>query len=372
MTDLERAIDDRPYTDLIIATIAWFDLFDYPLTAWEAGKWRIDLGRGRVHASRGEGRACATPADVSYIDVLTTLQNLVNKNILVSKWSFFFLPGREKIAETRRLRYMLAREKFARARRVAQWFRCVPFVRLAAVCNTLGYSNAAEGSDIDFFVVTAPGKIWTVRALCLMLLQLFRLRPLLVRFGAVREARKDKIDLSFFIAEDSLDISTLTLPYDESRITNHELWDTNSKTVIPDSKFLIRDPYLTYWLVQLTPLWDHGDRYRRLWMANETLRAPLPLAAPYTHSTLRAVASSWSVKRLQKLLELIFSGGWIEKAIRSFQMQKMPARIRQLAGASDGVVVADAVLKFHDIDRRREYRERWCNKLKDLLGSVIS
>lgn len=334
----------------VLATIAWFDLFEYPLTAWEVGKWQIDCDR--------RGAINRAPTGVGVLDAL---QKLVTEGELGRKWGCYFLPGREEIVEMRQRRYLLASEKFSKARRVARWFRCVPFVRLVAVCNTLGYSNAAGESDIDLFIVAAPGRVWTVRGICLFFLKLFHLRPLLVRFGASHEERKDKIDLSFFVTDEALDISSLMLK--RERDSHAPLGGAQNDS---GSGEFPPDPYLSYWLTQLTPLWDHGGVYQKLWDANRVLHAPVPHAGPYTTSPLRAMKSSGISKFMQELLELNFSGGWVEPAFKSFQMKKMPARIKALAGHSDGVVISDTVLKFHDIDRRREYREKWLHRLSGL------
>ena len=374
MNDLERSV---------LAAIAWFDLFDYPLTGWEVGKWllvipapyrstgRAPTGIQKEYENRGGSFGVFSGSRNKFgmtveasESVFEKLEHLVREGKLERKWGYYFLPGREEIIETRQRRYLLAREKFERARRVARWLRCVPFVRLVAVCNTLGYSNAAEESDIDLFLIVAPGKIWTVRGLCLVLLKLFHLRPLLVRFGALREERKDRIDLSFFITLDALDISALALASDELGIMNDELGDTNIETVIPNSRFFIRDPYLAYWLAQLTPLYDHGGVYEKFWKANETLRTTLSSAPPYDTSPLRAMRASLMSRLLQKAFEFVFSGTRLESVLKSIQKHIMPARIKDLAGYSDGVVVSDTVLKFHDIDRRAEYRRTWIERLR--------
>ena len=345
MNDLERSV---------LAAIAWFDLFDYPLTGWEVEKWQIDNRNGGAHSVRPNVGAID---DRPYSDVMSALQNLVDEKKLARKWGYYFLPGREEIIETRQRRYLLAREKFERARRVARWLRCVPFVRLVAVCNTLGYSNAAEESDIDLFLIVAPGKIWTARGLCLVLLKLFHLRPLLVRFGALREERKDKIDLSFFVTDDALSLTSLALR-EEIPISNFQNQSPVSNNHFPT------DPYLTYWLVQLTPLYDHGGVYEKFWKANETLRAALSSASPYDTSPLRAVSASLMSRLLQEAFEFVFSGTRLESVLKSIQKHIMPARIKDLAGYSDGVVVSDTVLKFHDIDRRAEYRRTWIERLR--------
>ena len=320
-----------PLQQSLINTLAWFDLFDYPLTAGEAFRWLcIDDNKAGFGASS------------SYEEVLAGLRALVAGKAIESQWSFFFLVGRNEIVETRRNRYLIADVKFARSRGVARLFRLVPWVRMVAVCNTLGYSNAAHESDIDFLIITASGRLWTVRAVCLALLALFGLRPSLQRFGAKQEERKNKIDLTFFVGEDALDLSRLSLP---------------------GSAFAsLPDPYLVYWLVQLTPLMDKGDTYERFWHANHILRQSVPHALPYRTSPLRRVSERGRV--IQKIFELLLWGRWTERLLRRIQLAILPLRLKEEAARHRGVVLDEHVLKFHDHDRREEYREKWTRLIK--------
>ncbi len=320
-----------PLHQSIIITLAWFDLFDYPLTAWEAFRW-LCIGNDKA------GMAASS----SYEEVLEELRALVAEKAIESQWSFFFLVGRKEIVEIRRNRYLIADVKFARAQAVTRLFRFIPWVRMVAVCNTLGYSNAARDSDIDFFIVTAPGRLWTVRACCLTLLALLGLRPSLRRFGAKKEERRDKIDLTFFLSEEALDIARLALVRDDLRIP--------------------ADPYLTYWLVQLVPLWDRGGVYDRLWSANAALRVQVPYALPYRTSPLRRVTERG--RTVQKIFELLLWGRWTERLLRRLQLAILPIRLREEAAHHRGVVLDEYVLKFHDHDRREEYRERWIKLIK--------
>ncbi|MFA4872862.1 MAG: hypothetical protein WC659_02915 [Patescibacteria group bacterium] len=318
----------------LLATLAWFDLFDYPLTAWEVYTW-LCIGNDKA----GFG------ASSSYEEVLEGLRALVAEKAIESQWSFFFLVGRKETVEIRRNRYLIADAKFTRARYVASLFRFVPWVRMVAVCNTLGYSNAAHESDIDFLIITSSGRLWTVRAVCLALLVLLGLRPSLQRFGAKQEERKDKIDLTFFVGEDALDLSRLSLKGDASA--------------------LIPDPYFVYWLVQLTPLLDKGGVYERFWEANHTLRQSVPHTLPYLTSPLRRVSER--VQIIQKIFELLLWGRRAERLLRRVQLAIMPLRLREEASRHRGVVLDEHVLKFHDHDRREEYRERWFKLIKSQI-----
>jgi hypothetical protein len=51
----------------------------------------------------------------------------------------------------------------------------LPFVRMVAVTGSLAMNNADEGKDIDFMIVTEPGRLWTARALSLLIARFARL-----------------------------------------------------------------------------------------------------------------------------------------------------------------------------------------------------
>jgi hypothetical protein len=57
---------------------------------------------------------------------------------------------------------------WTQAARYGRIIAALPFVRMVAVTGSLAMNNAEEGKDIDFMLVTAPGRLWTVRALSLL------------------------------------------------------------------------------------------------------------------------------------------------------------------------------------------------------------
>src|SRR3989338_686544 len=115
-----------------LGAVTWFDLFDYPLTYLELEQWRMKV-----------------PSDID--------QQIPPPSFVQG---FYCIPGREYIIRTRLGRLGISHQKFHKACRAAQWFACVPFVRMVAVANTLGWNNAQAGSDIDFFIVAQKGRVW--------------------------------------------------------------------------------------------------------------------------------------------------------------------------------------------------------------------
>jgi hypothetical protein len=130
----------------IVKAVAYADVFDYPLTVDEIHRYLIG-----VPASRGAVRAAlAAPRLVP--------------EVLSRSGRYFTLAGRESAVNTRRRRAAVAAEYWRRAVRYGHQIGNLPFVRMVAVTGALAMDNIADG-DIDYLVITEPGRLWLCRAL---------------------------------------------------------------------------------------------------------------------------------------------------------------------------------------------------------------
>ncbi|MFA6604013.1 MAG: hypothetical protein WCT10_04220 [Patescibacteria group bacterium] len=295
----------------LLAALAYFDLFDYPLTLLELRRWRF-------------GGPVAAPE-------LDDIREVLAGAPVGEASGYYFLAGREEIVPSRQRRYRLAESKYRLAVRFARWTRLLPSIRLVAVCNSLAFSNADEASDIDLFLICRPGTLWITRLIVAGLLQLFGLRP-----EPGREA--DRFCLSFIISEDRLDLSGLALPGG--------------------------DPYLLYWTATLMPLYDAGGVMERLWNANAWVRTSLPGAVPNPQADRRSVpvvaGTGWLLPLLRRL----------DGFAKRWQTRRFPAAIRELANTDSRVVVADDILKFHVDDRRADYERRFRERRAEVLKQL--
>jgi hypothetical protein len=139
----------------IVQTVAYADVFDYPLTADEIHRYLID-----VPASRGSVRG--------------VLSNDLPQN-LARTGRYFSLPGREAAVDTRKLRMANAVDYWRRAVHYGRRMSHLPFVRMVAVTGALAMDNNADG-DIDYLVVTEPGRLWLCRALIVGLVRVAALK----------------------------------------------------------------------------------------------------------------------------------------------------------------------------------------------------
>ncbi len=329
------------YSDIehaIVATVSYFDIFEYPLTRMELWRWLY------------------YPSDRDITVPLSAIEEALDsssflKEALEEKEGFLFLRGKGRHVRTRAERYRYAEQKFKRALRLVRLLRFVPFLRFVAVCNSLGYSNARRGSDIDFFIIAARNRIWTVRFCTVWLLKILRKRPR-------RECKQDKFCMSFFVSESNIAMRNLALP-------------SLSQHTTP-----CRDIYFTYWFSQMSPLFDRGGYYQRVWDENRWIRHALPNAFPRGGHTRRRVSENGIGNVIPRILEKIlggYFGDWIEAVVREVQKKVMPRALRELSERGDTrVILSDTILKMHRNDRRKLYCEMWKYRISQVEGKNAS
>lgn len=141
----------HPHHASIVRVLAYYDLFAYPLRSDEIYTFLPDSG--------------ATEGVISH-----ALEHLWRRGLLGYDQGFYYLPHRNEAIVTRRLRM----EKHGAgmwkiARRIAGGMSCLPFVRGVFISGQLCRYIADEQSDIDYFILTEPGRLWIVRAMFALL-----------------------------------------------------------------------------------------------------------------------------------------------------------------------------------------------------------
>jgi hypothetical protein len=285
-------------------TIAFFDLFDFPLTEYEL--W-IYLS---LKCEFGELLNYINEAEINYCS------------------GFYYLPGREEIVKTRLRRYNYADQKFKKIMKIIKLFGFMPWIKLAAVGNIMGAHNLKEESDIDLFIITEKNRVWTCRFFCVLLCEALRLRPKKNNF-------KNKICLSFFVDEENQDL-------DKFHLKNIDL-----------------DIYFIYWLAGLSPIYEKNGSYKELIDKNKSLEKYLPNWRPVDSSFLRKI-------QIEKKRSLGASGyffDYIENIIRRISIFLMNKDLKTAANKKEGVEIGSGVLKLHLKDRRLQIYESWKQKV---------
>ncbi len=294
----------------VYATLAYFDMFDYPLTIEEISKYLL-----------------WTNAEIN------RLWTFLNNDPGIQRYGdYYFFNGRRAIVAVRRERAKVAEEFWKKTRRFLPLMRLVPFVRMAAVCNTLALNNPTRDSDIDLFIVVKDGRLFFTRTLITLLFSML---------GVRRHGKKiaGRFCLSFYVTDGNL----------------------NLEGIRTDAE----DIYLPFWLITLRPLYG-AETYEKLLEQNKWVQKyfPRPLE----------IGEFWPENKFFKLIagagEKLWrgkAGNRIEEWLASKQYRRHHRNIKKL-GPESSVVVTDKMLKFHNIDRRKEFARRFQQRFEEVMG----
>lgn len=300
----------------ILRTLVWFDQFDYPLTKDELWRWWYG---SREHA----------PNQATFAAVIEELK-LAHR--LEETGGFFHLPNRSMIVALRLERRLENKQKWQRAERTTRWLQSIPFLRFIAVCNTVAISNAKPESDIDIFLVTRRGRLWFTRFWVTFITSLLGVR----RHG---KRVANQICLSFFVTDRALNFSPLLLP--------------------PE------DPYFAFWVDQLVPLYDSENIFAEIRHQNTWVKEYLPNAFSQTPQPR---VFSFRMAQLKHFWEVLL-GGWLGDHLESLErtLQQGKMRLAPNTAATGSAVMSDEVLKFHENDRRAQFRAQFQAQLKEVV-----
>lgn len=301
----------------IIETLAYFDVFDMPLTKEEVCKW---LWKQKA----------------TLFEVNNMLDILYTESKISYAHGFYCLLGREDIIERRRLAVTIIDKKMDIATKATKRLRWIPFFQAMFVCNTVASSSASHCSDIDVFIVVKRDRLWLTRIFVTLTLSLFRMRR-------TKKHVTNRICLSFYVTDAHLDLSDVTIGEP--------------------------DIYLVYWIDQLIPIYDPINILEDIFKKNNWAHTYLPNA--FKHFILHPrwrVVDGVIAKKIRVMFETVWGGGYgdlLEAQAKSAQKKKMEMNLLSVRDQNDSrVVVNDTMFKFHENDRREYFREEWRKRVE--------
>lgn len=208
-----------------LCTLAYADVFDYPLTSEELYQFLI-----------AEERISPSSFRQSFMRIIA------NEKRIDTKKKYFFLRDREEIVSIRKKREKWSKGKIAITQKVASWLRFIPTIKMVAVTGALAMKNSQKEDDIDILIVTAKNRLWLTRLITVLLIEVVaqRRRPGDKKFA-------DKICLNMF-----LDENHLAIPVKE------------------------RDLFSAHEVCQMEVLWEKEGVYRKFLKENQWAKRFLP------------------------------------------------------------------------------------------------
>ena len=140
----------------IIRTLAYYDIFSYPLTASEV-----------YHNLRDN--------HTSLDEVKRELEKLSRSQILHRKGEFYLLNNNDTYIKRREKGNQLAKKRLKTAQRVSGFISRFPFIRGIFLSGSISKGFMEEDSDIDYFVITHPNRVRFSRLMLMLFKKIFLL-----------------------------------------------------------------------------------------------------------------------------------------------------------------------------------------------------
>lgn len=287
----------------IILTLLYFDVFNYPLNADEIFRF---LGTNHITVS----------------DVKQDLLELKRKKLIYQFDELFSVQNNEFNASRRLRGNSLAKKYLPLAKQKGRLIAKFPFVRGVLASGSLSKGYMDNNSDLDFFIITAPRRLWIARTLLVMYKRIFL-------FNSHKH-----FCVNYFIDSDHLEIEEKNL------FTATEL-----ATAIP----LYGTAY-----------------YRLLHRKNKWVSNAFPNFHPLCDDDVDEANSGWIKRTMEKLFNLFFADQ-LEAYFRSMTMNRW-RRIYEANYARADFNVAfkskEHVSKNHPNHYQKKVEDMYSNKVK--------
>ena len=222
----------------ILKTLAYSDIFDYPLTAEELHRFLV------------------MPAKKD--DVEQSVAKM--KNISMNN-GYYFLKNRHEIVGLRRNREAISVEAFKRAMFYGHILGALPFIRMVALTGSLAVLNLSKNPDMDYMLIARQGRVWTARAFAILLAKIASL------FG-------DTICPNLIVSEQALELPVHDL-YSARELSQmipitgndfyRRLWEANSwvKDILPNTNPMDCE------VSKISLAWEMGEIPLQGWLGNK-------------------------------------------------------------------------------------------------------
>lgn len=318
MTDLRNSV---------LATLAYYDVFDFPLTALEVYRYLINPARIERQAD-GVG-------EIMVSDVISTLEELLSQSRIAEKNGYYMLSvERLPVYEKRIAKEKIAALKWKKLLRIARWFQAVPFLRAVLVSGSMAMNNADEQSDFDVLVIAKSGRMYTCRIFLSVIASLFRARRR--RYDLVAPG---KFCFNHYITDRQLTIRFESLYNAQSYI--------NFRPVYVQG-YILEDLYReNVWLNKYVYNFQPSFLYERRSVKNSRILA--------------------MIARMGELALAAFLGRVVEKTLRWYQQKRI--RNNAVTYAPGGrTIFDDTQLEFHPHSAERSILGRY-NAMISQLGT---
>ncbi len=275
---------------LIIKTLLYSDIFDFPLSEEEIWKYLIsEKNFSEKHFA-----------------------NKIKKinSVVFRKNGYLFTTDRESIVKKRLKRIKESKIKLEYARKIIRKLFSVPTVIFVGISGNLSMLNSEKRDDIDLFVIVKKNRIWTTRLLLIGILKLM---------GKYRKRGQKNVSNKFCLNM-LIDEASLKLPSN------------------------LQNLYTAHEVSQLMPIRQRGKPHRKFISSNSWVFNFLP---NIKEEIKRREIEDHSDSLFEKTLSVFLLAPFIEFLARVFQLYSINKNLTS-------ETIKDNFLAFHPRDYKSE------------------
>lgn len=305
----------------ILATIIYYDIFNFPLTFAEVYKYLINPKRFSNRRN--------VVNEIRAGDLIDNLDSMARAGLIGCKNGFYFMPGKDDLYEERIEKDKLANRKWKKFLKIAKYLQLAPYLRAIFVSGSLAANNPESKSDFDVLVVIKTRRLYTGRFFLWLISSLLRARR--GRFDLVAP---DKICFNHYLTDNDLEFLHRSLYVAQSLV--------NMKPVFAPVRIL--DSFITSnkWVYSYCYNFKCTDIYRGI-KSNKIMSALAGIGEAILDTTI---------------------GDFIEKMLRTIQQRRIknnPATYE----SGGRVIFTDKELEFHPRSFEKTVTARYNIALKN-------
>lgn len=190
-------------------------------------------------------------------------------------------------------------------------------IKMIGICNSLSMNAGHKNSDIDLFVIAKKNRLWTARLLISLYFMIIGERK-------TKKKHAWKFCLSFFITEENINLKDIALD---------------------------DDIYLYFWILYCKPIIVNKEIYEKFIEANQSW------CNFDEYGDIIEKNESFIMKKNEKSSKNSKFWDMIENIIKKILLRKTLASKEKLRDSS-WIVISDTMLKFHNNDMRKYWREK--------------
>ena len=146
---MRDAFPHKETSQSALKALLYYDIFQYPLTSKEVFHFM-------------------STNHVTHEEVVETLNDLSAKGYIFERDKFYSVRDSKELIERRVKGNNEAQKWIHPAERQAKLIYSFPFVRAVMVSGSLSKNYMDDKSDLDFFIITAPQRLWIARTLLII------------------------------------------------------------------------------------------------------------------------------------------------------------------------------------------------------------